>query len=290
MKKAVYSVLMIAAICGITSCKSSKQAAAPVAQQPGSGIMLQKGDKIRMISETVSDTDMGMGMQMKQDMNSTSILEVINVDDSSYTFGMTPTRMKMKMSMMGQDTEYDSEKGGDSDSEITKGMADKINKTDTVRVNKITGKTIFSKTENDKAGENPLMGMMSAMGLGAENVNVVDAFFYTLPAGKKVGDSWTDSTMVKSMKTIKHYTLKSIDNGIATLDLKSTINGTGDTEMQGTSVSFTMNTTGNSTMLVDTKTNRVKKNSTTADLGMTMDVMGQSMPITSKSTTTVMYE
>lgn len=291
MKNIVISGAVIALF--FSACTASKQTTKPASASVATTrpvIDLNNGQKITVTTTGSSDADMGMAMQMKNTTAATNILHVISTSDSLYSITNTLTKMNMSMSVMGQESSYDSEKPEDKDSEIGKSISSKINQPDTLSVNKNTGSVVAGKEVSpERAEENPLVGIMGAMGMSAGANPAIDGAFYVLPKGRKTGDTWSDSTTVKNIKTVRKYMLKSIENGIATITVNTTVAGTGEAEMQGTAVSFTMNTQSTSNMLVNVKSSFVSKITTQADVAMTMDLMGQSMPVTSKLTSTTIY-
>jgi len=181
---------------------------------------------------------------------------------------------------MGQNMSYDSEKPEDKDSQMGQAMGDKIKKVDTYILDKKTGKTTKVKKEGDEE-EAGGMGMFSAGdGDGAAN-----AAFFILPTGKKIGDSWSDSTSNKGITTKKTYTLKSIAQDVATIDVMGTITGTKEQEANGMTMSITMNNKFTEQILVNTNVGLVTKANNTTDGTNSMDMMGQQMEMTVKSST-----
>ena len=255
-------------------------------------IVLNNGQKVIVTTSSNTDSDMGMGMQMKNNSHATNVLQVIAINDTSYAISNTLTKMSISMDMMGQETNYDSEKAADKDSEIGKGIATKLNHTDTLSVNKMTGLVNMKSTISspEKEEKNPMADIMGAMGAGAGKDPSLEAAFFIIPKDKKTGDSWSDSTTEKNIKTLRQYTLKSINNDIATITVKGSISGNGEAEVQGTSIAFTMNTKNTGEILVNVKSSLVNKMSNDADITMTMDMMGQSMPISSKTTQTIIFQ
>ena len=260
--------------------------------QKDNHLVLAKGQKITAVSTTSVDADMSMGMQMKNVSSTTNVLDVISEDAKNYTISNMLTKLKISMDAMGQQTNYDSEKPEDKDSEMGKVASKKINTRDTILIDKMTGDIIEDRKNNspERADEsNPLMGMMESMG-NSDGSAVAEGAFFIISKEKKAGDTWTDSTSDKNIKTVKTYTIKSIDKSIATILVNGTISGDTVTEMQGSSVSFSMNTKSTGEMVVDIKTGLVNKITNTADITGNIEVMGQSMPITSKATSSVIYQ
>ncbi len=119
---------------------------------------------------------------------------------------------------------------------------------------------------------------------------MASAAFFIIPAGKKAGDKWTDSLSEAGMKGLKSYELKSVDKDEAIVIMNTTSKGSISKEVQGMQMEVNMNTTSESKIKTNTLTGLVKKNSTSATMEGTLDMMGQSMPITMKMTTEIEFE
>lgn len=259
-------------------------------------IKLNKGQQITITSTVSQDMDMGMGMQMKNNSNTTSVLEVKDADSKNYNAVYKLTKLNMTFDGMGQQQSYDSEKAEDKDSELGKSMGDKIGKEVKVSIDKNTGKatseTIPSSPEKKEADEdNPLEGMMDMFGAKESETAITESVFFLIPAGKKTGDSWSDSMNVKEgMKGIRTYTLKSINANEATIAVFSKMEGKQNVEVQGMQIDISISAKTEGEFLVDTKTSLMKKSSRVADITGNMDMMGQSMPLTSKMTEVTEYK
>ncbi len=247
--------------------------------QNSNGIKLKKGQTITLNSVVNSETEMQMGA-MKNDINTTIKLNVVDENAETFTLSSSIAQMKMNMDGMGQNMSYDSEKPEDKDSEVGKAMGDKIKKVDTYILDKKTGKTTKVKKEGDEE-EAGGMGMFSA---GDED-GAANAAFFILPEGKKIGDSWSESTLNKGITTKKTYTLKSIDQDVATIDVAGTITGTKEQEANGMTMSITMNNKFTEQILVNINVGLVTKANNATDGTNSMDMMGQQMEMTVKSST-----
>ncbi|MCX6294238.1 MAG: DUF6263 family protein [Sphingobacteriales bacterium] len=248
--------------------------------QNSSGIKLKKGQTITMNSVVNSETEMQMGA-MKSDYNTTTKLNVIDENAETYTLNSSIAQMKMNTDAMGQNMSFDSEKPEDKDSEVGQAMGDKLKKVDTYILDKKTGKTTKVKKEG---GEEEAGGMGGMFSVGDED-GAANAAFFILPAGKKIGDSWSESTTSKGITTSKIYTLKSIAQEVATIDVTGTITGTKEQEANGMTMSITMNNKIAEQMLVNVNVGLVTKVNNTTDGTNSMDMMGQQMEMTIKSST-----
>jgi hypothetical protein len=255
-------------------------------------IKLEKGKKITSKTVMSMDMDMGMGGQMKMVNNTTALIEVTGMDDKNYKATTTITKITSTSEMMGKETIYDSDKKEDRDSEAGKAFGKMLNKPTEVDVDKATGKAKeipgAKVTAEDDEDASPFAGLMG--GGDKPNEATTAAAFFLIPADKKTGDKWTENTEIQGLKAVKNYEIKSLENGIATLLVKTTGKGSVTKEAKGMQFELDMETTGENTMIVDTKTGLVKKNTGTVEVTGTMGVMGQTMPMTIKTSVSTEFE
>jgi len=253
-------------------------------------IFLNKGQKINVVNTISSDADMGMGMQMKTNMVSNGILSVTGENEKEYTLTNTLTRMKGTMDVMGKTHDFDSENESDRNSEIGKSLSASLGKSDSVVVNKFSGMVAFEKkdTSLDKSEPNPMEDMIKAFGNDGDNTSITGAFLI-IPAGKKAGDSWTETDSSKEKKSVIKYTINSISNGTATVSFQTTMDNTSMVEVQGSQMNVSINTKSKGEILSNIKTGLVNKRIIDSDISGTIDIMGQSMPITAKNSLTSLF-
>lgn len=266
---------------------------AVVFSQGNNGIKIQKDRVILATSVSSSEMDMGMGMQMKTSNNTSNKLLIIGEDAAAYQLSNTLTKIKTEMDFMGQQNNFDSEKPSDMESETGKAMAAQINKPDTLTLEKLTGKAIRNKKNDASMPEvneaNPLAGLMNSMNSSAD-VQVVENAFFIIPAGKKTGESWSDSLSDKSMKSKRVFTIKSIEGNTATISYSGTIDVTGTQEIQGSEVAITMNTKLSGEIMLNPATNLVSKRTMNSDISGSIEMMGQAMPVTAKVEASFTYQ
>jgi len=157
-----------------------------------------------------------------------------------------------------------------------------------IEIDNNTGKVTTEKkadTTSTAKNDNPLEGIMNMTVSNENNGALAESIIFVLPTYKKAGDSWQDSSEVKNDARIyKTYTLKSVQDGMATLGLISKSNGKTTTEAQGMQIDLMMDIKSDAELLVDTKTSIIKKITRTINIDGSMEVMGQSLPITAKTT------
>ena len=247
-------------------------------------IILVKGQKISVTTTNSADADMSMGMQMKNNSVSINIITVTGENESGYVLTNTLTRLKATIEAMGETHDYDSDKESDRDSEMGKSMSDVIGKPINVSVNKFSGTATFEKKDAgpEKPEKNPMEDIMAAFGNGGDDPSVAGAFLL-IPDGKKSGDTWTETDSTKGSHTVKSYTINSIMNNMATVSFTSFTNANSTVEVQGNQMEVTMSTKSKGMIVADRKTSLVSKRSTDSDISGTIDMMGQSMPVTANS-------
>jgi Family of unknown function (DUF6263) len=245
-----------------------------------------KGKKINkvVIVQNKSTTEI-MGQSMEQNMAITTASELLVTDfsDTEIKVEEKSTKLKMKMEMMGQEMEYDSEKPDDNDA--LKGIGDLINKVTTLTSN---AQGIITDIKYDASIEEKIKEM-PAMGNGYNKGQPLD-FMLVLPKDMAIGKTWTLSFILDENKTDYNYTIKSIDNGVAKVELTANIASTKKAETQGMEVVTKLSGTLVSTITVDVKTNLVKNTNSTINQKGTIELMGQSGPTEMTITTETTFE
>ncbi len=255
--------------------------------QKSGSITLNKGQKFLIENKfTVLSTQemMGQSVESKADVFTSNNIEVKDFKNNSYNLLNTFTKVTAKMSAMGQDMNFDSDKKEDLDGEMGKSMKDIINQPKSVTVDK-QGKIV--KVESNTAKKDSGGGMMSMMmqqflGNQEESGFGVSEAFVIIPANAKQGYSWSDSSSNAGIKKSTTYKIKEINGSEAIVDISGTLNADTKTEMQGMEIS------GNSTgklkgeEVVDLKTGLVKQRTTTLESSGNMQAMGQEIPMTTK--------
>jgi hypothetical protein len=213
-------------------------------------------------------------------------LEVINKMSNSYLIASTLTKFTTNGSAMGQEMKFDSDKKEDMESETGKLMKDQLNVTKEIEISEMA-KVIKSTTKSaPSASGGQLMDMINNMTGGyADESNGSGSAFEIIPFGKKIGDFWSDSTIMGDIKTYNSYTLKSITNNIATLELKGKQLINKKMEQQGMEINIKMEAKISGEGIVDMNTGLLQQKTTLIDGNGSAEVMGQSIPMSSKVTT-----
>lgn len=251
-------------------------------------VQFKKGQLVTISNSSTQEIDMGMAGQMNNSSKLTSILEIKEVVKNSYKAIVKVSKLSMSFDAMGEQQTFDSEKEADMQNEIGKSLGTNIGKEFKIEIDNNTGKVTTEKkadTTSTAKNDNPLEGIMNMTVSNENNGALAESIIFVLPTDKKAGDSWQDSSEVKNDARIyKTYTLKSVQDGMATLGLISKSNGKTTTEAQGMQIDLMMDIKSDAELLVDTKTSIIKKITRTINIDGSMEVMGQSLPITAKTT------
>lgn len=256
-------------------------------------IRLANGHKITVESTTEIEASLAMGMQLNSSTAVINTLEVKNSTADHYIISNTLTKLKMTNDMMGQSNNYDSENKTGNSEEMSKLFDDKVNKSVDVTINNTTGQTVGEKKKQKQADIDETNATADFMKIFSDNASddaVVSGAFEMAPKGKSVGDTWADTTNGKDMKTIRSFTLKSITGNEAVIQIKAVTTSVNKLNFQEMEFEVKSETKTNGETVTDISTGLVKKRTSVADITGSIQMMGQDMPITAKSTTTYIYK
>lgn len=273
---------LLLAICSIVTITVSGQRAT-------GKLLLTKGQKILIDNDikTVSIQEMmGQSMEVTSDAKMTYEVEVKDKKTNSYLVSTTLTKVISSGSAMGQEMKFDSDKKEDLESETGKMFKDQLNVSMEAEFNEKAEVINVAKKDSATSTGNEMMDMMKkfAGASGAES-NGASAAFIVVPSGKKVGDTWSDSLITDAVKTYTTYTFKALDGKNATIISTGKQFTKMKVEQQGMEITITMDGILLTEGVVDISTGLIKQKTTTLNGSSTTEVMGQSIPGTTKVTT-----
>lgn len=252
--------------------------------QSENSLHLKKGQKyvVENIISTKSSTEaQGQKMETNIDATATYHIEVNGIVSDNYNLTNTVDNVKMKMNLMGQEMNFDSDKKEDLDGPMGAPMREYIKKPTNVVVDK-SGKVITQKkdTANDVFSSSSQFANFEANGFGAQLA------FEPLPKNLKAGTTWTSKTDEGGVAKTTNYTVKEIKGDLATLTLSGTL--TGDMKMEQEGMQMSSKTSGKFTgeEVVNFKTGVVQTHTTVVDASVNVEVMGRELPTSSRVTTT----
>lgn len=262
--------------------------AALAQKNPTNKVVISSGQKVNIESTMTTEASV-MGFDINNSTIMKSTVEVKGMTADRHNLTTTTTYIKLDMDMVGNNVHYDSDKPGSANDEIGKAAGEKLNKPVNLLLDPATGKAVSADPEKKKSGDDSPLEGLSSLGSDISEEAMVTGAFELIPAGKKVGDSWSDSISTKESKTVRNFTLRSIEGDVAIIDLKAKVESTIKLEMQEMEMEMksTTNITGDIT--TDITTGRVKQRNSVSEINGTMQLMGQDVPVTAKATAKAIY-
>ncbi|MGI8599624.1 MAG: DUF6263 family protein [Chitinophagaceae bacterium] len=262
------------------------------AQKINGQINFPKGKKLEVVSEIKAIvTQEMMGQEMEMNVNTTieRSLDIENVSNGNATVEHKVKRIQMNFdSPMGAQT-FDSENEKDMKGDAGKTLEKSLKNKYTMTIDN-TGKIIAVKADDDNPNEkkddnDPMSGAMAQYAEGLQVPNVNDFTDLKILPNREIskGETWTDS--LNESKFI--YTLSDIRENDVVVDYTETAKISRKQEMMGMEISITSNDKTTGKIIVDRKSGLMKEKTSTTVSDGTTEVMGQSIPTTSKTTRTV---
>ena len=260
------------------------------AQKVAGKLSFQNGQKLEVVTTLNTTTEMMMGESANNSV-STEVYEVKGVSDGGTTLERSMKRLKLNISLMGQEKSVDSDNPEDLKGMLGDPVKDILNTKDEFTID-ANGKVVAVKAEEKKKkADNGMMGMfLQGMDVSGGVAKGGSSFFKVLPdyeVGK--GDSWKDSAAAGGTSTLTTYTVKDITDAEVLLDFTS--DGTIDTkqDMMGMSVSVKGTIKSNGTVVLDKATGLLKQREVSTITESAANLNGQEMATktTSKAVITV---
>lgn len=253
------------------------------AQKTTERVILNKGQKNLVTTTTngnVSIEMMGQNMETISESFVSGTLEVKDINTTGYVLTNTVNKMKVKTKGgMAPAMDFDSDKKEDMNSEMGKAIKDNLQPKD-MEIS-FNGNAIEKK--DAKKDDEDMAKAMQAIMSGTGDKGMADVFML-LPAGKKAGEVWADSSNANGIKINNTYNLKKINGneGIIFVNTVSSINKT--VNAQGAELTITMDSKISSESIVDLTTGLIKERKTTVEGKGNLGAGGQEMPMTTKVT------
>lgn len=250
---------------------------------------LNKGDTFRqdMHTEMFMNT-FGKEMNMKMDIGCSFLVE--KNDSAGKELKITYTNAHTSMDMgkqIGMNTM--------ADSMLNKSNRNIIGKTVTVQLsngNEITNVSGFDEIMNSQAHDSASAEMMKKMFSKDQFNNLFGMMFSMYPKKPvKVGESWDGSTTVNiggmDMKIAIKYTLLSVKNGLAEIDMNGTISAGGEWMKKSSGMKVDMSGTQKGTITIRMDNGYLHSGSYKMDIKADMEMKGQKIPMTMKGNHTM---
>lgn len=260
--------------------------------QNAGNINLTKGQKFSVDNKIIAVTTqtlMGQSMESNAELTTKYSIEVKGIKDNNYNLSNTFTKMKAKMSAMGNDVNFDSDKKEDMAGEYAASFKDIINQPKEVVIDK-SGKILNSKKEEPKPvnAQPDIMKMMIEQLLGdpEETGYGVNLAFVSTPSKISTGYNWTDSSNKEGIQRSTTYTVKEIKGTDAVITITGILNTDAKSQMQGMDIVNKSKGNLKGEEILDITTGVIKERTTTLESAGTISIESQGLeiPMTTKVT------
>lgn len=265
--------------------------------QSSNKLNFSKGQKLEMIAKikaVVTQDVMGQSM----DVNINSIInrsfDIEDVKNGVATIEHKVKRVQFNFDAMGQSQAFDSEKEEDMKGEMGKSMEKNIKNKYTLTVNP-EGSIVSVKADNDNANKTAEKGadmMANMMGQIAEGLDVPkagDLFPLQLKSKGTVakGQTWTDSVTTGETGLIT-YKVNDVTASDVLIDYSSETSTKKKQDVgNGMSMDISIKNMVTGKITLDKKSGLVKERTVETNGSGTMEVMGQTIPMKTKMTSSV---
>ncbi len=247
--------------------------------QTNNKLDLKKGQKylVENNSSTYSTTEVqGQPMEVTIKATTTYQIEVTDNKDNLYNLTNTIKNVKMELTQMGQQVNFDSDKKEDLDGPMGSAFKTYLGVPQKVTINNQGDLMTEASKKTDKSAT-PL-GDFESTGFGASMA------FQALPKELKVGQTWKGSKTADGTITNTNYTVKAINGDFATLTISGDMDINKKMEQMG--MEMTAKSKGKFTgeEVVNIKTSIIQSQSMVINSDGNIEVMGQELPTSAKVT------
>lgn len=228
----------------------------------------------------ISQEVMGQHIDIDMDVNTADSVLVKSETINSFNLSKVTAKMKMNMTAMGKEVNFDSDKKEDMESEMGQKLKEKLGVAVEATVNEKGQVKILSEKKEENAAD----AMSSIMPMNNDSAAVAGLFLIPPQQSLKQGESWKDSVSSPEMSILNTYTFDKTENGIASISFSTVSNTTGTATTNGMEVTVKLKTETSGTLKVSTKTGLVLERKATMKMEGTSEVMGMQIPITGTST------
>jgi hypothetical protein len=259
-------------------------------------LQFRQGQKLAIqieLKSTVTQQAMGKAIDFSTEGSVLHHYKVLAIADNNTTLNHEIENMSFAFDGMGQKHAYNSKNPADTTSQFDEYVKNILSKKYQLIID-ANGKVLQAKPEkmeHVKADERIILvsGMIKDITEITYPPRKGDASFFKIFPAKEIsqGESWADSvkTETGSVKTV--YTLSEIKDSTIVIDFNSTGTTISKTMMMGREATTTMNNASNGKIILDGITGIILEKTITTESNGSMEAMGGTMPVTSRSTITI---
>lgn len=264
--------------------------ATALAQKTNNKLTFQKGQVLEVTTNMNMNTQSMMG-EMPASIVMVDHFAVGDMTSSSIGLTKTPKKVKIEMTLMGQEYNLDSDKPQDLDGPMGKPVKEIMKRSQGFTIDPQGTITAVSGDEKKKDGaaDGEMMSMMlPGMPAGAQVTVGLPSLFKILPdEAIMVGKTWTESLGEAGNTSKTVYTVKEITATEIILDFTGDATTKGTQSAMGMSMDVSSSTKMSGTVLIDKASGLLKQKTITANASTNMMMNGQDISSTSKITTVI---
>jgi Family of unknown function (DUF6263) len=265
-------------------------------QKVSGKLNFKKGQQIEITTDTkslVTQEAMGQTVEFKIDGSITHVYQVADASGKQATLNHKTKHIGLNMDGMGQTQTFDSDKKEDLDGQMGGPVKEILNKSYEMTIDQ-SGKvlnvkedTMHTKKQGDEA--DMVGNILSKLGSALDAPVAGEAsFFKILPAKElKKGDAWLDSTDAPGGKEYIHYKLADVTPSEILLDYTSNSNSDIKSDMMGMEATTHMVNNSKGKITINRVSGILKNKTAETESEGTVDIMGQSIPIKTKTNLTI---
>ena len=227
-------------------------------------------------TQTISQEAMGQNMEMQ---NQTEVLENIQlqaIDKSTIRLEKRIGGMRMKMSMMGQEMSFDSDRAEDFNTPMGAQMKPVLERVVTASIDASGNIRVHTATVEDPA----LSAALGMFGNGVPDSLALAGLFMKAPERViRAGESWTEMYNEDGLKQETKYTYLETKEQIASIAFEIASSIEKNAEMQGKTVQTNTKTQSKGVLMLDLNTGMVIHRSLEQTVEGTNNVMGMEIPL-----------
>ncbi|MBN8783156.1 MAG: hypothetical protein ABS85_08640 [Sphingobacteriales bacterium SCN 48-20] len=241
-------------------------------------------------TSTMTQDAMGQTIDFKTSGVTIHSYKVTNATEDNSTLHHSVQRLAFNFEGMGAKRSFDSDNKKDMSGEFGKPIADVLNKSYDVIIDK-SGKTLMARPEKFEAPAsddrsavilNQVRDMTDVVNPPARGSN---SFFKVLPDKETgIGDSWRDTTLTPSESALTVYTLSAITDSTIIVDFKRSAAINMTLQIMGSEALNKQNQVSTGQIILDRTTGLMKEKTINTDSNGTTEVMGASLPGSGKMT------
>ncbi|MBL7738013.1 MAG: hypothetical protein JNK14_02255 [Chitinophagaceae bacterium] len=270
-----------------------------VAQKVTGKLVFQQGQVLAVTMEVknkVGQEAMGNNIDFNVDGVATHTFRVTNTTEDNHTLHHDVKKITFKFDGMGQKRSFDSDNAKDMEGFFGAPVKDILGKSYDMIIDP-SGKALIIKPEKiELAKYDDRLAIVFNMLKDVTNVVYPPkkneaSFFKVLPdTAVGINDTWSEISDTEGGKMTTVYKLSAITDSTIIVDLAGKSSSVTKTEMMGTSMVTTTSSNYTGKIIADKATGIIREKTITTESTGSTEAMGGNMPVTAKTTITIVVK